>query len=305
MSFISSISCKKLRHFSLGLQKFFLQESYSYQQLIWKKIEPFTMSEVTFHGKLDIHKGICIESKDNLCTDITDFATRLEASLTKWKEGGLRGIWFNVAVPQVGWIPYLSEKGFKIHHAKDDVISLYLWLPEKENCKIPHYAHNMVGAGAVVINDENKVLVVRERYRSVPFWKLPGGYVNPGEDIGEAAMREVMEETSVQTEFISLVSLRQIPKSAFGCSDMYFVVHLRPLSSELTKQDEEIEDCKWMDVDEYLSHPEVHATNRMFVRQAILNRTQGIVMKRESSFHPVTNVPQYLFSISHPENTTS
>lgn len=55
-----------------------------------------------------------------------------------------------------------------------------LWLPEKESSKIPHYAHYMIGAGAIVINDNNQILVVRERYRAVPFWKLPGGYADPG-----------------------------------------------------------------------------------------------------------------------------
>lgn len=60
------------------------------------------------------------------------------------------------------------------------MISLYLWLPKSESCKIPPYAHNMVGAGALVMNNNNQILVVHERYRTVSFWKLPGGYVNPG-----------------------------------------------------------------------------------------------------------------------------
>ena len=38
----------------------------------------------------------------------------------------------------------------------------------------------MVGAGAMVINKDNKILVVREKYYKKPHWKLPGGYVDPG-----------------------------------------------------------------------------------------------------------------------------
>ena len=33
-----------------------------------------------------------------------------------------------------------------------------------------------------------------------------GGYVDPGEDIDKAAVREVMEETGIQTKFRSIVA---------------------------------------------------------------------------------------------------
>jgi len=38
----------------------------------------------------------------------------------------------------------------------------------------------MVGAGAMVINENKEILVVREKYYKKPHWKLPGGYVDPG-----------------------------------------------------------------------------------------------------------------------------
>lgn len=57
---------------------------------------------------------------------------------------------------------------------------LLKWLPSDEPCQVPSYAHTMVGAGAMVVNDQNEVLVVQERYYKRPHWKLPGGYVDPG-----------------------------------------------------------------------------------------------------------------------------
>ena len=38
-------------------------------------------------------------------------------------------------------------------------------------------------------------------------WKLPGGLVDPGESIQEAAIREVWEETGVKTKFKSVLAL--------------------------------------------------------------------------------------------------
>lgn len=256
-----------------------------------------------FQGTLDQHNGITVESMSNACKDIQDFTVKLEASLLQWEKERLRGVWFNVDISQIDWIPVLSQKGFNIHHAKGNMVSLYLWLPKNESCKIPPYAHNMVGAGALVINEKNQILVVHERYRTVSFWKLPGGYVNPGEEIGEAAQREVLEETGIKTEFLSLLAFRHLPVAVFGCSDLYFVVRLKPLSSEITKQDDEVEDCQWMDIDTFLSHPQVVNHVRNLVKQALLNEKEGIYMLRNKSEHPLTKKPQYIFTLSQVKDS--
>lgn len=56
------------------------------------------------------------------------------------------------------------------------------WLPTTQTENIPVYAHTMVGVGGLVINSEkNLVLAIREKEALVPGnWKLPGGYVEPG-----------------------------------------------------------------------------------------------------------------------------
>ena len=69
-----------------------------------------------------------------------------------------------------------------------------------------------------------------------------------GEDIGDAAIREVFEETNIKSEFQFLISLRHTHIGMFDCSDIYFVVGLKPLSEEIVKCSREIAVCEWMKV---------------------------------------------------------
>jgi 8-oxo-dGTP pyrophosphatase MutT (NUDIX family) len=165
---------------------------------------------------------------------------------------------------------------------------MYKWLPKHESLIIPPYSHTMVGVGALVINDKNEVLVVSERNALIPgSWKLPGGYLERDENLEDAAIREVFEETHIETSLESLVSIRHAHGAGFGCSDLYLVFALKPLSTEIKKCDREISECKWMPIDEYLAHPNVHQTNRSFVQQYLYNKQNGIQIVAEDGLHQI------------------
>ena len=72
-----------------------------------------------------------------------------------------------------------------------------------------------------MINAKQEVLCVREARTpndqpARTNWKLPGGLMDLGEEVGEAAAREVYEETGVRAKFQSLVSMRVQHGAAFG-----------------------------------------------------------------------------------------
>lgn len=65
-------------------------------------------------------------------------------------------------------------------------------------------------------------------------------------------MREVFEETGVQSEFRSLLSIRQQHNhpGAFGMSDMYVICRLHPLTYHIDFCTQECLRCDWLDLAE-------------------------------------------------------
>ncbi|XP_055642045.1 uncharacterized protein LOC129778892 isoform X2 [Toxorhynchites rutilus septentrionalis] len=257
-----------------------------------------------FKGFSDRFNGITVDSNLETCLP-QNFPAILKKSILHWIDNKKRAIWFKVHLNATHWVPELANNEFKFHHAKENFVMMYRWLPE-ETLNLPPFAHTMVGVGALVFNDKNQILVVSEKHALIEgSWKLPGGYVEPSEDFVAAAIREVFEETNIKTSFKSIVSLRHAHKAAFGCSDLYIVIALLPVSSEIKKCDREISMCEWMDVEDYLAHPKVHETNRNFVRTYLKYISEGINITCKEEFHQILKKQYNIYSVELEQDGSS
>jgi len=163
--------------------------------------------------------------------------------------------------------------------------------------KVPPYPNTQVGCAGLVLSEDNELLLVKEwsgprgnRTKSLR-WKLPGGLLDAGESFAQASTREVLEETGVPCTYESLLTLwhrHQLPPH--GISDIYVVCLLRPTVMTTTTNNtdtntnkraikidpEEISDCKWMKVEEFLAtqdHPLI--TRILGTSFGLLDRDEG------------------------------
>ena len=109
-------------------------------------------------------------------------------------------------------------------------------------------------AVSAAIFRNGKVLVVRRaRKPALNLYTLPGGAVEAGETLVEAAIREVREETSLSIEPVALAGHREvIARDDKGKVERHFVILCfasRWLAGEPMLSDE-LDDSRWVDPSE-------------------------------------------------------
>jgi 8-oxo-dGTP diphosphatase len=76
------------------------------------------------------------------------------------------------------------------------------------SCGISHYANPKPCGGALAVDDEGRLLLVRRAHE--PFlgrWDIPGGFCEQHEHPAAAAVRELREETGLDAETTGLVGM--------------------------------------------------------------------------------------------------
>lgn len=124
--------------------------------------------------------------------------------------------------------------------------------------------HTRVGVGGVLIR-EGRALVNRAVYRSR--FTVPSGYVEPGESLEQAVVREFEEETGVTVRVGPLLLTRHKVLDE-AASDVYFAFSLQYVSGEPTARPPEIAEVREVPVDEALSAIWISELSRMAIRLA-------------------------------------
>ena len=203
--------------------------------------------------------------------DPQGFRSQLAYSMDEWIAEGYKVAWLEVPLDKSALVPVAVEAGFSYHHADESYLMMTNQL--EQDSYIPPYATHHIGVGAVVVSENRELLVVSERYKfrgtRGPGYKLPGGALMPGEHLAEGIVREVLEETGIQSKFEALACFRHWHGYRYGKSDIYFVCRLSPLSHDITRQEEEIAECLWMPVDDFLEDPQIGNFNKSIVIAAL------------------------------------
>ena len=111
--------------------------------------------------------------------------------------------------------------------------------------------HPRVGVAAVVLRDNQVLLVQRGRDPGKGSWGLPGGMLELGETLAEGARREVMEECGVKIEVGPLVAVFEpMQRDEDGRLRFHYVVvdYLARYVTGEPRAGDDADDARWVDL---------------------------------------------------------
>lgn len=107
-------------------------------------------------------------------------------------------------------------------------------------------------AGGIVFNDEGKVLLTKHSQNH--HWGFPKGWIEEGQSIEEAAIREVSEEGGVEAKIIDKVGYAKYTYTREGEKVFKVVTYflMEYISGDPKDHDWEMEDAGWFTIEEAL-----------------------------------------------------
>jgi ADP-ribose pyrophosphatase YjhB (NUDIX family) len=130
----------------------------------------------------------------------------------------------------------------------------------------------IVGVGAVVVHEGRALVVRRAKEPLKGEWSIPGGAVELGETLREAAAREALEETGLVVEAGEVLEVfDSILRDPAGRTQYHYVLVdflCGPLGGELCAASD-VSDARWITEDEL---PDLHLTEtaQRVIRKALL-----------------------------------
>jgi 8-oxo-dGTP diphosphatase len=126
-----------------------------------------------------------------------------------------------------------------------------------------------VGVGAVVIKDRTVLLVKRGNPPNEGTWAIPGGLVELGETLQEAAEREIKEETGLTVRAKApIYTFDFIEKDSTGCLRFHYVIVdlIAEFVGGTVKAADDAADARWFNAEE-LDEVEVSDNTRKLFKE--------------------------------------
>ncbi|MCM3710220.1 NUDIX hydrolase [Sporosarcina luteola] len=93
---------------------------------------------------------------------------------------------------------------------------------------------HFISAATIVLNDQNEILLIKGPQRG---WEMPGGIVEEGESLKDAAIRETKEESGMDIEVIKFCGIFQNVNKSI-CNTLFLA---KPIGGKLTTSSESLE----------------------------------------------------------------
>jgi len=143
-----------------------------------------------------------------------------------------------------------------------------------EDPKAPKANSVVPSTTAIVTDGEGRIVLVKRKDNDL--WALPGGAMELGESIEQAAVREVLEETGLDVEIDYLVGVYSNPHHVMAYDDgevrqQFSLCFTTKLTGGELQFDDESTDIAWVSEVDLMNHP-MHPSMRLRIQHFLDRR---------------------------------
>ena len=158
--------------------------------------------------------------------------------------------------------PKCGAKNFRIHDQ---------YSKKCDSCGFIYYKNPVIGVAVAIFNESNEILCLqREKEPGKGLLGLPGGFVDIGESIENAAIREVKEETGVEIENLTLIDNIANSYIYHGMDqyplDFYFTATIKK-NQTLKQQDGETSNLRFVKTTDLIPEYFAMESTRLFFKR--------------------------------------
>ncbi|NHN30606.1 NUDIX hydrolase [Paenibacillus agricola] len=146
------------------------------------------------------------------------------------------------------------------------------------NCTYVHWGSYSIGVGALVIKDDKVLLVRRAQEPGKGNWTNPGGYIEQLEPIEQTVVREVLEESGVETRVKGIIALRDQPRSSVH--NLYVAFEMDYISGEPIPDGVEVDAAGFYSLED-MQTMKVASFTQWLIDAALNGKGAGLMHDRE------------------------
>lgn len=108
---------------------------------------------------------------------------------------------------------------------------------------------------AVIVNEKNECLIQKRascKKQKPNMWGLTAGHVDAGEEEQNALVREIKEEIGIEVSKnrFEFIDIEKVNEDKNACYCYYYYIKIKEKIEEMTMQENEVSDLKYITIDE-------------------------------------------------------
>lgn len=141
-------------------------------------------------------------------------------------------------------------------------------------CAFIHFGEFSIGVGGVVVRDGRALLIRRGQEPRKGWWQIPGGYAEYDEEIEQAVVREVCEESGISADPVGVLGVRNLLGGQLGMTstNIYVIYLMRYVDGEPRVDGEEITGAGFFSGAELATMDRVQSLSLWSIRVALSGR---------------------------------